>query len=149
MNMYTPSLVCFILLLAKGQVLGYDCNENIPKNRQQVLLEAIDLRREPIPYIANLPNLTYSCALATEAFTGISSILGLPHDGFTITSPFTTWDESLKTAVANVPYKDLWYPRATQVGCAVELQTGGNDSPYVVLKCKFNTFRDNMNYKYM
>nr|CAN84554.1 activation associated secreted protein [Ostertagia ostertagi] len=67
MNMYTPSLVCFILLLAKGQVLGYDCNENIPKNRQQVLLEAIDLRREPIPYIANLPNLTYSCALATEA----------------------------------------------------------------------------------
>ncbi|KAK6012721.1 hypothetical protein OSTOST_22103, partial [Ostertagia ostertagi] len=121
--------------------LGYDCNENIPKSRQQVLLEAIDLRREPIPYIANLPNLKPS--------QGISSILGLPHDGFTITSPFTTWDESLKTAVANVPYKDLWYPRATQVGCAVELQTGANDSPYVVLKCKFNTFRDNMNYKYM
>ncbi|KAK6019510.1 hypothetical protein OSTOST_14853 [Ostertagia ostertagi] len=104
----------------------------------------INLRWNPILPIYKICKPTYSCPLAREAFTGVGTKIGIIHDGFTITRTFTTWSETLKDAVKNVPYKQLWFPRARQVGCATFLATASRGTRFLTLRCRFDTFRNNM-----
>ncbi|PIO75080.1 hypothetical protein TELCIR_02904 [Teladorsagia circumcincta] len=66
MNPFTlPTICCFVLLVG-AQFTDFNCNKNIPKKYQQLLLREINHRREPIPYIQNLPNLVrFDVILAT------------------------------------------------------------------------------------
>ncbi|PIO76017.1 hypothetical protein TELCIR_01921 [Teladorsagia circumcincta] len=87
-------------------------------------------------------SLGYSCELAQEAFTGMSTKLGLNHRGFSIKKPFEdTWNSTLRLAINDVPYRKLQYRNARSVGCATFLRTTLKGSHYLTLKCRFDVCR--------
>ncbi|PIO76016.1 hypothetical protein TELCIR_01920 [Teladorsagia circumcincta] len=128
MSLYILSLICCFLVFAEGEIFPgvppifrnvfrlirfflfpalVKCNKNVFPGIRSALVEAINHRRQrEVP--KRIPDLTYNCELAQEAFTGIPPMLGLNHRGFSKQVPFAaSWNSTLISAIEDVPYEKV------------------------------------------